>query len=124
MLSMVFRRTLNKETWDRVGEVLGAIQTDAVTSSLWVLIKDAIDNEIDTSQALANAQEQHEELQDECLSERASAEGGTLSPKSQRYRPSVPYRSTETEIGDTEDELDQEEEADLEEGAFCSAYGL
>ena len=37
-------RTLDKETWGKVGEVLRTIQADPITFCLWELIKDAIDN--------------------------------------------------------------------------------
>jgi hypothetical protein len=82
------------------------IQADSITLCLWALIKDTIDNKKDkeTSQALANAQVELEELQEEHLSERASSEKGSLNSKSEKYR-------------DTGDELGPEKEADLEKGA-------
>ena len=36
-------RTLEKETWEKVGEVLRTTQADFITLCLWMLIKDAID---------------------------------------------------------------------------------
>ena len=37
-------RTLDKETWEKVGEVLRTTHADSITLCLWALIKYAIDN--------------------------------------------------------------------------------
>ena len=77
-------------------------QTDNITLCLWVLIKDAINEE--TLQASDSAQRKLEELQEEHLPERTFSEKGSLNPKLERYR-------------DTKDELTSEEEAHSEKGA-------
>ena len=46
-------RTLNKKTWERIGEALKNTQADNFTLCLWVLIKDAIDEET-TQESLKN----------------------------------------------------------------------
>lgn len=74
-------------------------------------MKDAISNNKETSQVLATAQEHLEELQEECLSEKASEKRGTLNSKSQKYR------HREIELRGTDDDLDPVEEDDLEEEA-------
>ena len=65
MLSIVpRRREFNKDTWEKVGEVLRTIQANPITFCFCMLIKDAIDDNRDreSSQALAFTQEQLVEL--------------------------------------------------------------
>ena len=55
---------LDKDTWEKVGEVLRTTQANPITLCLCTLIKDAIDDNKDreSSQALAFTQEQLVEL--------------------------------------------------------------
>ena len=46
-----------------------------------------------------------------------STEKGLLNSKSDKYRPGTSFNAQIKEIGDTDDELDAEEEVDLEEEA-------
>ena len=80
------KKTLDKRTWERIGEALRNTQADNFTLCLWVLVKDAIDEEI--SQASDSTQTELEESQEERLSERTFSERGPLNPKLERYRDS------------------------------------
>jgi hypothetical protein len=77
-------RTLDKRTWERIGEALRNTQADNFTLCLCALIKDAIDEK--TSQASDSAQGELEESQEECLSERTFSEKCPLNPKLERYK--------------------------------------
>ena len=95
-------RTLDKRTWEIIGEALRNTQADNFTFCLWAHIKDAIDEE--TSQVSDSAQGELEESQEERLLERTSSEKGLLNPKLGSYR-------------DTNGELTLDEEAHSEQGA-------
>ena len=95
-------RTLDKRTWEIIGEALRNTQADNFTLCLWALVKDDIDEE--TLQASDSTQAELEESQEECLPERTFSEKGSLNPKLERYRA-------------TKDELTSEEEAHSEKGA-------
>jgi hypothetical protein len=95
-------RTLDKRTWEKIGESLRNTPADNVTLCLLALIKDAIDKE--TSQASDSAQVELEESEEESLPERAFSEKGPLNPKLERYR-------------EPNDELTLDEEAYSEKGA-------
>uniref|UniRef100_UPI00402B82DD LOW QUALITY PROTEIN: endogenous retrovirus group K member 10 Gag polyprotein-like n=1 Tax=Arvicanthis niloticus TaxID=61156 RepID=UPI00402B82DD len=109
--------TLNKKSWEMVGEVLRTTRADSNTLCLWKLVKDAIDNKIDkeTSQALATAQAQLEEFQ-ELPSKSPCTKRGTLNPKSGKCRPSTPSPAQIKEIGDSDNKSELEEGADLKKG--------
>jgi hypothetical protein len=99
-------KTLDKRTWERIGEALRNSQADNFTLCLWVLVKDAIDEEI--SQASDSTQTELEESQEERLSERTFSEKGPLNPKLKRYT-------------DSDDELTLDKEDHSEKGAtkYC-----
>ena len=79
-------KTLDKKTWERVGETLIITQADNSTLCLWSLVKDAIEKEI--SQGSDSTQTELEESQEECLPERTFSERGPLNPKLEGYRDS------------------------------------
>jgi hypothetical protein len=60
-----FRReiTIDKRTWERIGEALRNTQADNLTHCLWALIKDAIDEE--NSKVSDSGQEEFEQSQEE-----------------------------------------------------------
>jgi hypothetical protein len=95
-------KTLDKRTWERIGEALRNTQADNFTLCLWELVKDAIGEE--TSQASDSTQVEFEESQEECLPERTFSEEGPLNPKLERYR-------------DSDDELTLDKEDHSEKGA-------
>lgn len=76
-------KTLDKRTMGKkIGEALRTTQADNITLCLWVLMKDAIDEE--TLQASDSAQGGLEESQEERLPERAFSEKGPLHSKLER----------------------------------------
>ena len=78
--------TIDKRTWERIGEALRNTQADNFTLCLWELVKDATGEE--TSQASDSTQVEFEESQEERLPERTFSEEGPLNPKLERYRDS------------------------------------
>ena len=73
--------TIDKRTWERIGEALRNTQADNFTLCLWALIKDAIEKVI--SKGSHSTQAELDESQEERLSEK-----GPLNSKFDRYRDS------------------------------------